>query len=60
MAETPPLTVKLHRIYNVKETDAIRKGVATQPVRKEPVIHDLGEQPGVRDPVNILRDYRMF
>jgi len=39
---SPPL----NEVYNLDEIGVIRKGIAPQPAREEPTIHDGVEQPG--------------
>ena len=58
--KTPPPTAELHEVYNLKEIDTVRKGVAPQSVREEPTVHDRAERPGTWDPADILRGYHIF
>ena len=58
--QIPPLEATLHEVYNLDEIEVIRRGVAPQPVREEPTVHDRVEQPGAWDPADILRDYQIF
>jgi hypothetical protein len=44
--KTPPPNARLHEVYDLKEIDAIRKGVAPKSA-SEPTIHNRAEQPGV-------------
>jgi hypothetical protein len=58
--QTPPTGAKLDEVYNLDEISTIRKGVAPQPAREEPTIHDRVERPGAWDPADILRGYQIF
>ena len=58
VGRAPPPSARLHEVYNLEEIDAIRKGVAPQPVREEPTVYDLAEQPGAWDPTDILRSFQ--
>ena len=58
--DTPPPIAELHKVYNLEEIDAVRKGVIPQATREEPTVHDWAEQPGAWNPTDILQDYQIF
>ena len=56
-----PLTAQFHEIYNLEEIAAIRKGsLHDLKGRTQRYLHNRVEQPGARDPADILRSYQAF